>query len=56
MTSALIAGVSGPTLTADERAFFKDAKPAGLILFARNVTEPDRVAGLVVDVDVGVHG
>ena len=56
MTSALIAGVSGPTLTADERAFFKDAKPAGLILFARNVTEPDRVAGLVADVKDAVEG
>lgn len=31
-----IFGLSGATLSADERAFFRDADPAGFILFARN--------------------
>ncbi len=32
-----IFGLSGLTLTPDERAFFRDADPAGYILFGRNV-------------------
>jgi beta-N-acetylhexosaminidase len=32
-----IFGLSGHTLTPDERAFFRDADPAGYILFGRNV-------------------
>jgi len=32
-----IFGLSGTALTADERAFFRDADPAGYILFGRNV-------------------
>jgi beta-N-acetylhexosaminidase len=32
----VIFGVSGTTLTADERAFFRDADPLGYILFKRN--------------------
>ena len=34
---AAIYGFAGATLTADERAFFRDCKPAGYILFARNI-------------------
>ena len=33
----VIFGLSGPELTDDERAFFADARPAGYILFGRNV-------------------
>lgn len=33
----VIFGLAGPTLSADERAFFGDAEPAGYILFKRNV-------------------
>lgn len=33
----VIFGLAGPTLSADERAFFRDAEPAGYILFKRNV-------------------
>jgi beta-N-acetylhexosaminidase len=36
MTPAIF-GLSGLTMTADERAFFKDADPAGYIVFGRNV-------------------
>ena len=32
----VIFGISGESLSADERAFFRDAPPAGFILFARN--------------------
>ena len=37
MTTPAIFGFEGPTLSADERAFFKEADPAGYILFARNI-------------------
>lgn len=33
----VIFGLSGPALTVEERAFFADVKPAGYILFKRNV-------------------
>lgn len=35
--AAAILGLSGPELTAEERAFFADLAPWGFILFARNV-------------------
>jgi beta-N-acetylhexosaminidase len=44
---AFITGVSGTALTAQERAFLRDAEPWGLILFKRNVATPDQVRGLV---------
>ena len=44
---AAIVGLSGPRLTAGERAYLKAADPLGIILFARNVETPDQVAGLV---------
>jgi beta-N-acetylhexosaminidase len=44
---AFITGLSGPTLTADERAFLREARPWGLILFKRNIETADQVAGLV---------
>lgn len=33
----VIYGLSGPVVTADERAFFQEADPAGYILFRRNI-------------------
>jgi len=36
---AIIYGLSGPVLTDAERAFFRDADPAGYILFARNCVD-----------------
>ncbi|MBM3529275.1 MAG: beta-N-acetylhexosaminidase [Alphaproteobacteria bacterium] len=44
---ALIAGLSGHRLTNDERAFLREARPWGLILFKRNVESKDQVSGLV---------
>lgn len=43
---AWIAGVAGTELTADEIAFFRDEKPWGFILFARNVESLEQVADL----------
>ena len=44
---AFITGLSGLTLSADERAFLRSAEPWGLILFTRNISAPEQVAGLV---------
>jgi beta-N-acetylhexosaminidase len=41
-----ILGLSGETLDADERAFFRDADPAGFILFARNCRTRAQVKAL----------
>ncbi len=41
-----IFGLSGLTLTANEAAFFRDADPAGYILFGRNVATRDQVRAL----------
>ncbi len=42
----LVIGLAGPSLNADERAFIRDARPGGFILFARNVEEPRQVLEL----------
>jgi beta-N-acetylhexosaminidase len=44
---AFSSGLSGLTLTADERAFLREARPWGLILFKRNVQDKNQVVGLV---------
>jgi len=44
-----ITGVSGPALTDAEREFLRDAQPWGLIIFKRNVTNPDGLRALVDD-------
>lgn len=50
-----IFGLSGPTLTDDERAFFRDADPAGYILFGRNVQTRDQLRTLTEDLRA-IHG
>lgn len=50
-----IFGLSGPTLSADERAFFRDADPAGYILFARNCETRAQLRALTDDLR-GLHG
>lgn len=47
MTASLIAGLSGVAMTDDERRFYRDVQPAGLILFARNVADRDQLKRLV---------
>ena len=43
---AFIVGLSGTILTAEERAFLREADPWGLIVFKRNIDTPAQVAGL----------
>ncbi len=47
MTSASILGCSGPRLTPEEAAFFRDVQPWGFIVFKRNIDTPGQVRGLV---------
>ncbi|HPG89208.1 MAG TPA: beta-N-acetylhexosaminidase [Hyphomicrobium sp.] len=56
MTAALITGLSGQTLTSDERAFYRDVKPAGVILFRRNVEDGSLVRPLVDSVLDAIGG
>jgi beta-N-acetylhexosaminidase len=46
---AFITGLAGPALTADERAFLREAHPWGLILFKRNIEDKAQVSKLVKD-------
>lgn len=46
---AFITGVSGFTLTANERAFVREAEPWGFILFSRNVRTPAQITKLVAE-------
>jgi len=47
MRSRAIYGCGGLTLSADERAFFRDVRPWGFILFGRNIQTPDQVRSLI---------
>jgi beta-N-acetylhexosaminidase len=50
-----IFGLSGPHLTADERAFFRECDPAGYILFGRNCVDPQQLRALTDDLRT-IHG
>jgi beta-N-acetylhexosaminidase len=50
-----IFGLSGTGLSADERAFFRDADPAGYILFGRNIEDRAQVRALT-DALRAIHG
>jgi beta-N-acetylhexosaminidase len=52
---AIIYGLSGPALTDAERAFFRDADPAGYILFARNCVDRAQMRRLTDDLRA-LHG
>jgi beta-N-acetylhexosaminidase len=54
MTPAIF-GFAGPALTDDERDFFRDADPAGYILFARNVEGRAQLQALTDDLR-SIHG
>jgi beta-N-acetylhexosaminidase len=54
MTPAIF-GLCGTALTADERDFFRDADPAGYILFGRNVVSLEQVRALTDELRA-VHG
>jgi beta-N-acetylhexosaminidase len=44
---AFITGLAGLTLSANERAFLREARPWGLIIFKRNVSAPGQVTELI---------
>ncbi|HWB52112.1 MAG TPA: beta-N-acetylhexosaminidase [Stellaceae bacterium] len=46
---AIFFSSAGETLTAEERAFFRDAEPLGFILFQRNCRERAQVRALIAD-------
>lgn len=46
-SKAMILGSSGPQLTEDEISFYRDERPWGFILFARNCVEPAQITDLV---------
>lgn len=46
---ATILDAEGLRLSADEKAFFRDADPFGFILFARNIETPDQIRALCAD-------
>ena len=54
MTPAIF-GCSGPALTAQERAFFREVDPAGYILFGRNCIDRDQLRALTDDLRA-IHG
>ena len=54
MTPAIF-GLAGLTLSADERAFFRDADPAGYILFGRNIQSRAQVRALTDELRA-IHG
>jgi beta-N-acetylhexosaminidase len=47
---AAIVGLSGPVLTAEEVALWRQAPPLGAILFARNIRDPDQLRRLTADI------
>jgi len=47
MTAACILGCADKALSADERAFFRDVRPWGFILFARNIDDADQTRALI---------
>ena len=46
---AFICGLAGPELTLDEGGFLESARPAGIIIFGRNVVSPDQLRRLIAD-------
>jgi len=50
--SAAVYGCKGPQLAAEERAFFRDVRPFGYILFARNAENPEQLRALCRDLRV----
>ncbi len=51
----VIFGMSGLSLTADEKAFFKESDPAGYIIFGRNVESKDQLRALTDELRI-LHG
>jgi beta-N-acetylhexosaminidase len=56
MRTALITGVAGTALAPREAAFLKDARPAGFILFGRNLQSHAQIRALIDDVRAAIGG
>jgi beta-N-acetylhexosaminidase len=54
MSAACILGCAGPILSVEEAAFFRDAKPWGFILFARNIQSADQTRALIQDLRAAI--
>jgi beta-N-acetylhexosaminidase len=54
MTRAFITGVAATSITPAERTFLREASPWGLILFKRNIDNPQQVSNLINDFREGV--
>ena len=54
MLSAFIAGLAGTQLDAREAALLREARPCGVILFARNIESPEQVRRLTGDVRAAI--
>ena len=52
--SRAIYGCEGTRLSADEAKFFAESSPWGFIVFARNIVNPDQLAGLVEELRAAV--
>jgi beta-N-acetylhexosaminidase len=50
MTRAFVCGLRGASLLAEERSFLRDAAPWGVILFRRNVENPEQLRRLTSDI------
>lgn len=48
-SKAMILGLAGQRLLPDEAAFFRDEKPWGFILFARNIGDAEQVRDLIAE-------
>jgi len=53
---AMILGCSGPVLTPDEQAFFREQQPWGFILFGRNCISASQITDLVASMRETVGG
>lgn len=51
----VVFGMSGLSLTADEKAFFKESDPAGYIVFGRNIESKEQLRALTDELRV-LHG
>lgn len=47
----LVVGLPGTTLTDTDRSMFENVRPAGVILFSRNIETPDQVRELITALD-----
>ncbi|OJU89438.1 MAG: beta-hexosaminidase [Shinella sp. 65-6] len=55
-SKSFISGCKGLSLTEDEKAFFRNERPWGFILFGRNIGEPAQVADLTAEMRACIGG